>query len=112
MLHDHASQQPLRPECYMAIEVTYDTLTRMIIDIAHSFNVECGGIEMRSLAPTFMHVVRGAQQYMISAEKYDRETWLRNFDALARALEFSGRRWVLASKWKCQDIDSSMAADF
>jgi hypothetical protein len=78
------------------IKVTLDTVTRMVIDIAHAFNVEAADYNIEVLAPTIDHIVKCAQQHILMCKDFRNEQWLRDFEELRKMLRFLARRWLLA----------------
>ncbi|KAE8442215.1 hypothetical protein EG329_003744 [Mollisiaceae sp. DMI_Dod_QoI] len=79
-----------------ATELALNTLTRMVIDIAYAFNRECGNYDIELLHPALAHIVRCAQQHILTAEDFNDPQWLEDFDQLRKALGYFNRRWVLA----------------
>jgi hypothetical protein len=99
ILHENASRQPnLHPECQATIKVTLDTITRMIIDISYSFNIECNTINIEILSPAVMHIARSAQQHILMADNFQDKKWMQDFDELRKMLTFINQRWVLAGR--------------
>lgn len=76
-----------------------NTLTRMVIDIAYAFNRECGSSDIEILHPAFMHIVRCAQQHLLTTENYNDPNWLEDFDQIRKVLVYFNRRWVLAGEF-------------
>lgn len=76
-----------------------NTLTRMMIDIAYAFNREGGNFDIETLHPAIAHLVRSAQQHILTAERYDNPIWLEDFDQIRKVLVFFNRRWALAGKF-------------
>jgi hypothetical protein len=78
------------------IKVTLDTVTRMVIDIAHAFNANVADCNFEALSPTIGHVVRCAQQHILMCKDFRNEQWLRDFEGLRNMLRYFARRWLLA----------------
>jgi hypothetical protein len=77
-------------------EAALNTLTRMVIDIARAFNSECGNVDTERLYPAGAHLVRCAQQHILTAEDFNDPMWLDDFDQIRKVLAYFNRRWVLA----------------
>lgn len=80
------------------VDGALSTLTRMVIDIAASFNRECGTFIIDILSPSCMHLVRCAQHHIVACNDFRDPKWLEDFDQLRRMLGFFNRRWVLAGE--------------
>lgn len=84
------------PNSAETIKVTLDTVTRMVIDIAHAFNAEVGEYNIEVLSPTIGHIVKCAQQHILTCKDFRNEQWGRDFEELRKMLRFFSRRWLLA----------------
>ncbi len=83
------------------IEVALNTITRMDIDIAYTFNRESQNVCIDILARTITHIVRSAEQHISAAtmEDFREERWMQDFEQLRRVLGWFNRRWVPADKF-------------
>jgi hypothetical protein len=100
-LHQTSKMQPefnLNLDYKATVEGALSTLTRMVIDIAASFNRECSTFNIDILSPSCMHLVRCAQYHILSCNDFRDTKWLGDFDQLRRMLGFFNRRWVLAGE--------------
>lgn len=79
-----------------SIKVTLDTVTRMVIDIAHAFNGEFGSCNVEVLSPAIGHIVKCAQHHIMMCKDFRNEQWIREFDELRKMLRFFTRRWLIA----------------
>lgn len=98
-LHSAAlNSEPIRRRANYAetIKVTLDTVTRMVIDIAHAFNAHASDCNIETLSPNIAHIVRCAQQHIAMCTDYRNEQWARDFEALGQILGFYARRWLSA----------------
>lgn len=81
-------------------EIAQDTMTRIIINVAYTFNQESQGINVETLSPTIGHIVRAAERYLLTAVNSQNRQWLEDFDQLRRVLSLFDRRWRLAGRFK------------
>jgi hypothetical protein len=89
-----------RSDSTQTIKITLDTVTRMVIDIAHAFNAQAaeGVCNVEALSPTIAHIVRCAQQHIFMCKDPRNEQWARDFDGLRQMLRFFSQRWLSAGK--------------
>jgi hypothetical protein len=99
-----------RSDSARTIKVTLDTVTRMVIDIAHAFNAQAADCNVETLSPTIAHIVRCAQQHIIMCKDPRNEQWARDFDGLRQMLRFFSQRWLSAGKFSCSEdeIDANL----
>jgi hypothetical protein len=77
--------------------VALNTVTRMVIDIAHAFNRECiPNFDIEILCPTIAHIVRSAQQHVMVEEDFRNPQWVQDFEELRKMLKYFSQRWSLA----------------
>ena len=73
-----------------------NTITRMVIDIAYAFNLECSYVNLENLTPATVHIVRCAQQHILMADDTSNPQWQEDFEQFRRMLIFINKRWLIA----------------
>ncbi|RDL35862.1 uncharacterized protein BP5553_06474 [Venustampulla echinocandica] len=90
-----------RSDCVGAIRVTLDTITRMVIDIAHAFNKECHTFDIETFPPSVADIVQCAQEHILMCQDFGNEQWIQDFEALRKMLQYFNKRWTLAGQELC-----------
>lgn len=80
-------------------EAALNTLTRMVIDMVCAFNRECGTVDTETLHPAIAHIIRCAQQHILTSEDFNDPMWLEDFDQIRKVLAYFNRRWALAGEF-------------
>ena len=74
-----------------------DTVTRMSLDIANTFNTNIHRYRAQSLSPNNMQIYfRGAQEHINLSQDEDSVDWHDKIDRARRSLKYFTARWRIA----------------
>lgn len=85
--------------------IALNTLTRMVIDIAYSFNNESDGFDIDMFSPAISHIVKSAQQHISTGGELRTTLWEKDFEQLKNMLLFLNRRWNIAGTQEYHDLN-------
>ena len=70
-----------------------DTVTKMVIDIAHSHSKNVTTYNIDTLPPSCSYIVRAALKHLSTNRHVDGEIWFKDCEALRKMLGHFNHRW-------------------
>lgn len=79
--------------------IALDTISRIVIAIAHASVANMPNINIEVVTPSIVHIVKTAQQHLLHlATNFQSDEWSSDFVALSQMLSYINRRWTVAGK--------------